>query len=132
MSETDLSFLSVPGVRLATIGAGIRYQGRDDLLALELAPGATTAAVFTRNAFCAAPVTLARHHLSQTAPRYLLVNSGNANAGTGARGLDDARACCVALAEAAGSRTIAVARPAASAEPLRRRQRSTPAVVALR
>ena len=104
MSETDLSFLSVPGVRLATIGAGIRYQGRDDLLALELAPGATTAAVFTRNAFCAAPVTLARHHLSQTAPRYLLVNSGNANAGTGARGLDDARACCAALAEAAGCR----------------------------
>lgn len=104
MSETDLSFLSVPGVRLATIGAGIRYQGRDDLLALELAPGATTAAVFTRNAFCAAPVTLARHHLSQTAPRYLLINSGNANAGTGARGLDDARACCAALAEAAGCR----------------------------
>ena len=104
MSETDLSFLSVPGVRLATIGAGIRYQGRDDLLVLELAPGATTAAVFTRNAFCAAPVTLARHHLSRTAPRYLLINSGNANAGTGARGLDDARACCAALAEAAGCR----------------------------
>lgn len=104
MSETDLSFLSVPGVRLATIGAGIRYQGRDDLLVLELAPGATTAAVFTRNAFCAAPVTLARHHLSRTAPRYLLINSGNANAGTGTRGLDDARACCAALAEAAGCR----------------------------
>jgi len=103
-NKTELSFLPVPGVRLATIGAGIRYQGRDDLLALELAPGATTAAVFTRNAFCAAPVTLARHHLSQTAPRYLLVNSGNANAGTGARGLDDARACCAALAEAAGCR----------------------------
>lgn len=103
-SETKLSFLSVPGVRLATLGAGIRYQGRDDLLALELAPGATTAAVFTRNAFCAAPVTLARHHLSRTAPRYLLINSGNANAGTGARGLEDARACCVALAETAGCR----------------------------
>ncbi|ADC61113.1 bifunctional glutamate N-acetyltransferase/amino-acid acetyltransferase ArgJ [Allochromatium vinosum] len=103
-NKTELSFLPVPGVRLATIGAGIRYQGRDDLLALELAPGATTAAVFTRNAFCAAPVMLARHHLSQTAPRYLLVNSGNANAGTGARGLDDTRACCAALAEAAGCR----------------------------
>ncbi|MTW21991.1 bifunctional glutamate N-acetyltransferase/amino-acid acetyltransferase ArgJ [Allochromatium palmeri] len=104
MSQTELSFLSVPGVRLATIGAGIRYQGRDDLLALELTPGSSCAAVFTRNAFCAAPVTLARHHLSQTAPRYLLVNSGNANAGTGARGLDDARTCCAALAEAAGCR----------------------------
>jgi glutamate N-acetyltransferase / amino-acid N-acetyltransferase len=101
MSETELSCLSVPGVRLATIGAGIRYQGRDDLLALELVPGSSCAAVFTRNAFCAAPVTLARHHLSQTSPRYLLVNSGNANAGTGARGLDDARACCAALAEVA-------------------------------
>lgn len=105
MSETELSCLSVPGVRLATIGAGIRYQGRDDLLALELAAGSQCAAVFTRNAFCAAPVTLARHHLSRTAPRYLLVNSGNANAGTGARGFEDARACCVALAEAAGCRS---------------------------
>jgi glutamate N-acetyltransferase / amino-acid N-acetyltransferase len=103
-SKTELSFLPVPGVRLATIGAGIRYQGRDDLLALELVPGSSCAAVFTRNAFCAAPVTLARHHLSRTAPRYLLINSGNANAGTGARGLDDAKACCVALAETAGCR----------------------------
>ncbi|MBN2887155.1 MAG: bifunctional glutamate N-acetyltransferase/amino-acid acetyltransferase ArgJ, partial [Chromatiaceae bacterium] len=68
----------------------------------ELAPGSQCAAVFTRNAFCAAPVTLARHHLAARAPRYLLINSGNANAGTGARGLDDARACCAALAEVAG------------------------------
>ncbi|QGU31865.1 bifunctional glutamate N-acetyltransferase/amino-acid acetyltransferase ArgJ [Thermochromatium tepidum] len=106
MSERkiDLSLLPIPGVRLSTIGAGIRYQGRDDLLLIELAPGATAAAVFTRNAFCAAPVTLARHHLHQAAPRYLLVNAGNANAGTGARGLADARACCIALAEAAGCR----------------------------
>lgn len=104
MANTELAFLPVAGIRLATIGAGIRYQGRDDLLALELAPGSTTAAVFTRNAFCAAPVTLARHHLSQTAPRYLLINSGNANAGTGAHGLDAARACCAALATVADCR----------------------------
>ncbi|MGQ9659267.1 MAG: bifunctional glutamate N-acetyltransferase/amino-acid acetyltransferase ArgJ [Thermochromatium sp.] len=104
MCATDSTCLSVFGVRLATAAAGIRYQGRDDLLLLELAPGTRCAAVFTRNAFCAAPVTLARQHLSQTTPRYLLVNAGNANAGTGAQGLADARECCVALAAAAGCR----------------------------
>ncbi|MBK1716459.1 bifunctional glutamate N-acetyltransferase/amino-acid acetyltransferase ArgJ [Thiocystis violacea] len=104
MSATDPSFLPVPGIRLATAGAGIRYQGRDDLLVLEIAPGAACAAIFTRNAFRAAPVTLARHHLLHAAPRYLLINSGNANAGTGQRGLRDALASCSALAERAGCR----------------------------
>ncbi|MDZ7750769.1 MAG: bifunctional glutamate N-acetyltransferase/amino-acid acetyltransferase ArgJ [Gammaproteobacteria bacterium] len=88
----------VPGVRLAATAAGIRYRGRDDLALLELAPGGSCAAVFTRNAFRAAPVTVAAEHLAAGAPRYLLINAGNANAGTGARGLADARACCAALA----------------------------------
>jgi glutamate N-acetyltransferase/amino-acid N-acetyltransferase len=92
----------IPGVRLASVAAGIRYPDRDDLVLLALPVGATTAATFTRNAFCAAPVTVARAHLAVAAPRFLLVNAGNANAGTGERGLADARACCAALASLAG------------------------------
>lgn len=94
--------LPVPGVRLGVAQAGVKRAGRDDLLVLEAAPGSTAAAVFTRNAFCAAPVTLARRHLAASDPRYLLVNSGNANAGTGPRGLEDALRTCAALAEAGG------------------------------
>ena len=89
----------VAGIRLGTAAAGIKKPGRDDILLIEAAPGSRCAAVFTRNAFCAAPVLLAREHLSQTAPRYLLVNSGNANAGTGEPGLAAARASCAAVAE---------------------------------
>lgn len=100
----NLSFnenlLPIAGVRLATLNAGIRYKGRDDLLVMELAEGSSCAAVFTRNAFCAAPVTVARAHLASVSPRYLLVNAGNANAGTGELGLAAAKACCTALAEA--------------------------------
>lgn len=99
----NLSFnedlLPIAGVRLATLNAGIRYKGRDDLLVMELAEGSSCAAVFTRNAFCAAPVTVARAHLASASPRYLLVNAGNANAGTGELGLATAKACCNALAE---------------------------------
>lgn len=104
MSDEQLPFERVPGVRLAAVAAGIRYQNRADLCLLELAPGTRCAAVFTRNAFCAAPVTLARRHLAATPPRYLLINSGNANAGTGPRGLADAEASCAALATLAGCR----------------------------
>lgn len=84
----------VGGVRLGTAAAGIRYQGRDDLVVMEIQSGARCAAVFTRNAFCAAPVTVARLHLAAAAPRYLLINSGNANAGTGDEGIASAVACC--------------------------------------
>ncbi len=91
----------IAGVRLAATAAGIRYQGRDDLVLLELPSGAQTCAVLTTNAFCAAPVQLTRTHLRRGQPRYLLINAGNANAGTGARGLADAETCCKALASAA-------------------------------
>jgi glutamate N-acetyltransferase/amino-acid N-acetyltransferase len=97
-----LSFHPVPGIRLGTAAAGIRYPDRQDLLLIEIPLGATCAAVFTRNAFCAAPVVVARRHVATAAPRYLLVNSGNANAGTGQRGLDDALASCEALAKVGG------------------------------
>ncbi|MCP3661189.1 MAG: bifunctional glutamate N-acetyltransferase/amino-acid acetyltransferase ArgJ [Gammaproteobacteria bacterium] len=92
----------IPGIRLGTTAAGIKYPDRDDLLIIELVEGATAAAVFTQNAFCAAPVVVAKEHLSAIAPRYLLVNSGNANAGTGAQGLRDARESCQSLAAATG------------------------------
>jgi glutamate N-acetyltransferase/amino-acid N-acetyltransferase len=93
---------AVAGIRLSAQAARIRYEGRDDLVVMELAEGSHCAAVFTRNAFCAAPVIVARDHLTQTSPRYLLINSGNANAGTGAAGLADARQSCEALAQRAG------------------------------
>jgi len=95
---------AVAGIRLGTSAAGIRYTNREDLLVVEISPGSECAAVFTRNAFCAAPVTVARSHLGATAPRYLLVNSGNANAGTGEQGLRDAEASCRLLADLAGVR----------------------------
>ncbi|HPE80295.1 MAG: bifunctional glutamate N-acetyltransferase/amino-acid acetyltransferase ArgJ [Sedimenticolaceae bacterium] len=92
----------VRGIRLAVAAAGIRYKNRDDLLLIELAEGGACAAVFTRNAFCAAPVTVAREHLAKGPIRYLLINSGNANAGTGVPGLRAARETCRLLAGMAG------------------------------
>jgi glutamate N-acetyltransferase/amino-acid N-acetyltransferase len=93
------TLLPVAGVRLASVNAGIRYKNRNDLLLIELEPGSHTAAVFTRNAFCAAPVHMCRSHLQQSNPRYLLINAGNANAGTGEQGMQAARDCCEQLAE---------------------------------
>lgn len=89
----------VAGVRLGTTAAGIRKAGRPDLVVLELAPDSKVVARFTRNAFCAAPVIVARGHLAAASGvRHLLVNTGNANAGTGEEGLRAARASCEALA----------------------------------
>ncbi len=93
---------SVPGIRLGIASAGIKKPGRRDLVLMELAPGSTCAAVFTRNAFCAAPVIVARAHLDAATPRYLLINTGNANAGTGEPGLRNAHRCCASLAQLMG------------------------------
>ncbi|GAB4355961.1 MAG: bifunctional glutamate N-acetyltransferase/amino-acid acetyltransferase ArgJ [Methylohalobius crimeensis] len=95
--------MAVAGMRLGTARAGIRSGAGDDLALIELCPEARIAAVFTRNAFCAAPVTVARGHLDGN-PRWLLINAGNANAGTGDRGIADARASCAALARLTGGR----------------------------
>ncbi|MBT6276270.1 MAG: bifunctional glutamate N-acetyltransferase/amino-acid acetyltransferase ArgJ, partial [Chromatiales bacterium] len=92
----------VKGIRLASVEAGIRYTGRRDLTLIELAAGSVSAATFTRNAFTAAPVIVAREHLQSAAPRYLLINTGNANAATGVGGLDDARRSCALVANVAG------------------------------
>ena len=99
----DLAVMPVAGIRLGVAAAGLKADGSDDLMVMEICPQATVAAVFTRNVFCAAPVTLAKRHLAQRGPRYLLVNAGNANAGTGPQGLHDATACCQALADASGA-----------------------------
>lgn len=88
----------VDGIRVGVASGGIKTPGRRDVVVFELAEGSHTAAVFTRNAFCAAPVILARRHLAAGSPGYLLVNTGNANAGTGEAGLADAARCCEALA----------------------------------
>jgi glutamate N-acetyltransferase/amino-acid N-acetyltransferase len=95
-------FFPVAGVSIGIASAGIKKPGRNDIVIFELAPESRVAGIFTRNQFCAAPVTLCRKHLAETSPRYLLINTGNANAGTGARGMRDAMACCEALAERAG------------------------------
>ncbi|TNF32697.1 MAG: bifunctional glutamate N-acetyltransferase/amino-acid acetyltransferase ArgJ [Gammaproteobacteria bacterium] len=92
------TLLPVAGVRIGTASAGIRKKNRRDLVVFELAAGSNVAAVFTTNRFCAAPVQVAREHLRQGAPRYLLVNTGNANAGTGTSGLANARRSCDAVA----------------------------------
>ncbi len=94
----------VAGLRMASASAGIKKPGRRDLVVFELAAESAVAGVFTQNAFCAAPVTVAKKHLaSDGATRYWLVNTGNANAGTGARGIEDAKRCCAALAEQVGA-----------------------------
>ena len=96
------TLLPVAGVRLASVNAEIRYKNRNDLLLIELEEGSHTAAVFTRNAFCAAPVHVCRSHLQHSNPRYLLINAGNANAGTGEQGMQAARESCEQVAEQVG------------------------------
>lgn len=95
----------VPGVRLAAAAAGIKKNAQLDLVVIEASAGSTVAAVFTQNKFCAAPVQLARQHLAaadNTQAIYCLINSGNANAGTGTEGLHNASLSCAALAQQAG------------------------------
>jgi len=102
------ALLPVPGIKLATAAAGIRYQDRDDLVLIALTENTSTAAVFTQNAFCAAPVITAKKHLHETSPRFLLINSGNANAGTGRAGLKTAQLSCRAVAKEASVTPAAV------------------------
>jgi len=94
--------LPIAGLKIGTADAQIKPNERNDLTLFELPKQSTCAAVFTRNAFCAAPVTIAKQHLATTAPRFLLINSGNANAGTGERGLQGALDCCEAVAQLTG------------------------------
>ncbi len=95
----------IAGIRWGSTCAGVRRVDRDDLAIMAIAEGSTCAAVFTQNRFAAAPVLLARRHLAQKPPHYLIVNSGNANAGTGTQGVADALATCSALARQGGCAT---------------------------
>ena len=95
--------LPVKGVMLGVAEAGVRKAKRKDLLVMRLAEGASVAGVFTQNRFCAAPVILCKEHLAFARPvRALVVNTGNANAGTGDDGLARARLACAELAAALG------------------------------
>lgn len=90
----------VPGVKLGIAMAGVRKANRRDLTVIALEPGAAVGGVFTQNRYCAAPVQLCRQHLAAGHEvRALVINTGNANAGTGEDGLLRARAVCVALAQ---------------------------------
>jgi glutamate N-acetyltransferase/amino-acid N-acetyltransferase len=98
--------LPIKGVSLGITEAGIRKPGRKDLLVISLDSGANVAGVFTQNAFCAAPVAVAKEHLSnpdsRSSIRALVINTGNANAGTGKEGIALARATCAELARLLG------------------------------
>ena len=87
------NMLNVKGITLGTACAGIKQTIKDDILVIQMAENSTCAAVFTQNAFCAAPVHIAKAHLAHQ-PRWLLINSGNANAGTGEQGMQDALYSC--------------------------------------
>ena len=90
----------IAGVTIGVTEAGIRKPGRKDLTVILLEPGASVSGVFTTNRFCAAPVQICREHLDSGAQiRAILINTGNANAGTGADGLFRANATCAALAQ---------------------------------
>jgi len=94
--------LGVAGITLGTACAGIKQTIKDDILVIQMAEHSTCAAVFTRNAFCAAPVHVAKANLAHK-PRWLLINSGNANAGTGEQGMQDALLSCAELAKVVGA-----------------------------
>jgi glutamate N-acetyltransferase/amino-acid N-acetyltransferase len=102
LSEPE-KILPVAGIKLATVAAGIKKKDRDDLVVFVIDNSAACAATFTQNAFCAAPVLLAKKHLShyscEQTVRALLINSGNANAGTGETGKQNALQSCAWLAE---------------------------------
>ncbi|WP_438970169.1 bifunctional glutamate N-acetyltransferase/amino-acid acetyltransferase ArgJ [Methylophaga sp.] len=100
--------LPVRGIRLSTVSAGIKKADQKDVVLIEMTEGTHTTAMYTQNAFCAAPVILAKAHQKQQAPRYLLINSGNANAGTGEAGMQAATDCCKAVAELSKVKTEAI------------------------
>ncbi|KUJ71408.1 bifunctional glutamate N-acetyltransferase/amino-acid acetyltransferase ArgJ [Thiomicrospira sp. WB1] len=104
--QTDTGILTRPhpiaGVYLGATASGLKKTGALDLAVMQVCEQARTAAVFTRNAFSAAPVVVAKKHLSQRAPLFLLINSGNANAGNGQQGLADAEQTCQWLGQEMG------------------------------
>ena len=100
-----VNILPVAGIELASVACGIKSKGRVDLVLIKISPGASCAATFTKNSFAAAPVVVAKKHLATTSPRALLINSGNANAGTGAQGIQNALQSCEWVAQALHCKT---------------------------
>jgi glutamate N-acetyltransferase / amino-acid N-acetyltransferase len=99
----DTALLPVAGIEIGVVQAGIRKADRYDLTVMRFAAGTQVAGVFTRNRFCAAPVQLCKEHLGQShAIRAVVINTGNANAGTGETGLANARQSCQLLADLLG------------------------------
>ncbi len=100
-------FPAIAGIRIGVVEAGIKKANRKDLVLIELASGGVCSGVFTQNAFCAAPVTLSKKHLAgsgyaKNSAAYLLINTGNANAGTGSAGMRDALETCQTVADECG------------------------------
>ncbi len=98
MTAMSINLLEVKGVKCSSIASGIKKNGQLDLSLVSLIKGSNTAAVFTQNIFCAAPVIVAKNHLNSNIEA-LLINSGNANAGTGEKGLEDSYKTCEYLAQ---------------------------------
>lgn len=96
------SVFSIDGIRLSATNAGLYAKDRLDLALIEIVEGSSVSAVFTKNLFCAAPVQIAKQHLEVSESRYCLINAGNANAGTGQEGINDANETCQILADHVG------------------------------
>jgi len=105
-------FKVVPGVKLSACGCGIKdsaaISDSTDLVLFQFSENTKTAGIFTKSLFAAAPVEVGKRHLQVNNPAYFLVNSGNANAGVGKAGVDDAMTCCNALSQLSGVRPEAV------------------------
>ena len=93
----------VAGFRLGIACASIKTPERRDLVLMEMLEGSTVAGVFTQNSFCAAPIIVAKRHLQMGSANYLLINTGNANAGTGEQGIADTLQCCEQVAHEVGA-----------------------------
>ncbi len=104
VGEASQGFHPVPGVRMSATSGGLKSDGAMDTVLFEFAEGSHTVGVFTQSLFAAAPVRVGKRHLATAAPRYFLINSGNANAATGDEGMIDAETCCKAVSQITGSR----------------------------
>lgn len=105
MAVGDVTFpkmWTIAGIKIGSSEAYVRYQNRRDMVVFEIAEGSTVAGVFTQSAFAAAPVQLCKKHLAENTPRYMIINTGNANAATGDVGLQNAQKTCEHLANLAG------------------------------
>lgn len=96
------NFNTIEGIKIGFTNAGVKQTKRPDIVVFELDETASTAGIFTENAFCAAPVQISKKHLKEASTRYLIINTGNANAGTGKGGYEDALEICNAVAKAKG------------------------------